>query len=86
MAKMAAKEKEEQLKQQQQNPKLPHVTSPLPLAVQEDNKPKIDDTTSLITNIVFARDPSILEADQKSVDQKTAFFHENYLNVKDLVK
>ena len=47
---------------------------------------KIDDTTTEITNIVFARDPSILDTESGTVYQRDAFQHENYLDVKNMVK
>jgi len=46
----------------------------------------IDDTTTEITNIVYARDPSILDSETGMIYQKDAFMHENYLDVKNLVK
>lgn len=34
---------------------------------------KIDDTTTEITNVVFARDPSIIDPDTHTVEQLYAF-------------
>jgi len=47
---------------------------------------KIDETTQMIKNVVFARDPTIVEADKSSVNRDDAFQHENYLNVKNLIR
>lgn len=54
------------------------------VVVKEEN-PKIDETTSTITSIVFIRDASMLD-DNNEIDQREAFQHHNYLNVKSLVK
>jgi hypothetical protein len=48
--------------------------------------PKIDENTTEITNIVFARDPTVLDPQSKSIELMEAFQHQNYLDVKDLVK
>ena len=49
-------------------------------------KPTIDETTTEITNIVFARDPTLLDPDTKSIEVYEAFQHTNYLDVKNLVR
>jgi len=51
-----------------------------------DQIPKIDDSTTQISDVVFARDPSIIDKDTNTVDQLEAFQHHNYLDVKNLVK
>lgn len=48
--------------------------------------PKIDENTTEITDIVFARDPTVLEPNSNSIDLMEAFQHSNYLDVKNLVK
>ncbi len=40
----------------------------------------------MIRNVVYARDPTILEADKSSVNRDEAFQHENYLDVKNLIR
>lgn len=40
----------------------------------------------MIRNVVFARDPTILEQDKSSVNRDEAFQHENYLDVKTLIR
>jgi hypothetical protein len=40
----------------------------------------------MIKNVVFARDPTILEEDKSSVNRDDAFQHENYLDVKNLIR
>lgn len=54
------------------------------VVVKEEN-PKIDETTSTITSIVFIRDASLLD-DNNEIDQREAFQHHNYLDVRSLVK
>ena len=48
--------------------------------------PKIDENTTEIDNIVFARDPTILDTEKKTVELLEAFQHHNYLDVKNLVR
>ena len=47
---------------------------------------KMDDTTQHISNIVYARDPKVFDTKSGNVNQKNAFSHENYLDVKSLIK
>ena len=54
--------------------------------VIEQPQHKIDETTQMIRNVVFARDPTILEQDKSSVNRDEAFQHENYLDVKTLIR
>lgn len=51
----------------------------------EPVQPKIDETTSKITNIVFIRDAELLD-DNNEIDLREAFQHHNYLDVRGLVK
>ena len=46
---------------------------------------KMDGTTHFIKNIVFARDPSILDPETMHVNQRDAFLHENNLDVKKMM-
>lgn len=46
---------------------------------------KMDATTHFIKNIVFCRDPSILDQETRHVNQRDAFSHENNLDVKKLM-
>lgn len=55
-------------------------------ASSEPATPKIDDKTTVISDVVFARDPSIIDPTTGTVDQLEAFQHHNYLDVKSLVK
>lgn len=50
------------------------------------NQAKIDDTTTEILNVVFARDPSMIDPQTGSINQRDAFMHENFLDVRNLVK
>lgn len=59
--------------------KKPEIILDNPLA-------KIDDTTHIIKNIVFARDPYNLDMETFSINQRDAFMHENYLNIGELIK
>ena len=45
----------------------------------------MDATTHFIKNIVFCRDPSILDQETRHVNQRDAFSHENNLDVKKLM-
>ena len=45
----------------------------------------MDGTTHFIKNIVFARDPSILDPETMHVNQRDAFLHENNLDVKKMM-
>lgn len=38
----------------------------------------------MISDVVFARDPTVLDA-QRAVESKYAFQHENYLDIKSLI-
>jgi hypothetical protein len=46
---------------------------------------KIDGTTHFIKNIIYARDPSILDPETLHVNQRDAFVHENNLDVKKMM-
>lgn len=52
----------------------------------DDPEAKMDDTTTSIENVVYARDPKVFDTKNGMVNQKTAFTHENYLDVKTLIK
>ena len=45
----------------------------------------MDDTTHIIQNIVYARDPKIFDTKSGYVNQRNAFLHENLLDIKSLV-
>jgi len=45
---------------------------------------KIDDSTHVIRNIVFMRDPNELELGTNYMNQREAFSHQNDLNIRDL--
>lgn len=47
---------------------------------------KMDGSTEIIKNVVFARDASIIDFTTGFANQRDAFCHENYLNVKALVR
>lgn len=47
---------------------------------------KMDDSTHIIQNIVFARDPKIFDTKNGQVVQKDAFMHENMLDIKALIR
>jgi hypothetical protein len=49
-------------------------------------KPTIDENTTEITNIVYARDPTVLDPETKGLEVYEAFQHTNYLDVKNLVR
>lgn len=44
------------------------------------------DSTFVIQNIVYARDPRIFDTKNNLVNQREAFQHENYLDIKSLIK
>lgn len=46
---------------------------------------KIDSTTHWIKNIVYARDPTIIDRETMRVNQRDAFSHENTLDVKAMI-
>ena len=52
----------------------------------DDPEAKMDDTTNHIENVVYARDPKVFDTKSGMVNQKIAFSHENYLDVKTLIK
>ena len=52
----------------------------------DDPEAKMDDTTTSIENVVYARDPKVFDTKSGLVSQKNAFTHENYLDVKTLIK
>lgn len=51
-----------------------------------DQEAKMDDTTHVINNIVYARDPKIFETKSGYVNQRAAFVHENLLDIKQLIR
>lgn len=53
---------------------------------QEEPQVKMDDATQFITNIVFARDPKIFDNKTNQVSQRQAFMHENYLDIKAMIR
>ena len=52
---------------------------------QDDVEAKMDATTHFIKNIVYARDPTILDRETLHVNQRAAFSHENMLDVKKMM-
>ena len=46
----------------------------------------MDETTHYIKNIIFARDPSIMETENGLVNQRAAFSHLNNLDIKHLIR
>jgi len=44
-----------------------------PVTVEQAQTPKIDETTTTISEIVFARDTSIIDSTTRTVDLYTAF-------------
>lgn len=50
-----------------------------------DAEAKMDATTHFIKNIVYARDPTILDRETLHVNQRAAFSHENMLDVKKMM-
>jgi hypothetical protein len=57
-----------------------------PEIILDNPQAKIDETTHIIKNIVFARDPSNIDMETLSINQRDAFMHENYLNLGELIK
>jgi hypothetical protein len=45
----------------------------------------MDSTTHWIKNIVYARDPTIIDRETMRVNQRDAFSHENTLDVKAMI-
>ena len=46
---------------------------------------KMDEYTHIIQNIVYARDPKIFDTKNGFVNQRNAFLHENFLDVKAMI-
>ena len=46
----------------------------------------MDEYTSLISNIVYARDPKIFNTKNGYVNLRNAFVHENLLDIKALIR
>ena len=46
---------------------------------------KMDEFTALIRNVVYARDPKVFESKSGYVHQRSAFIHENFLDVKNMI-
>lgn len=47
---------------------------------------KMDENTVSIQNIVYARDPKVFDNKNGVVNQKNAFSHENYLDIRTLIR
>lgn len=47
---------------------------------------KMDSTTHWIKNIIYARDPTIIDRETMRVNQRDAFSHENILDVKTMIQ
>ena len=52
----------------------------------EEVEAKMDESTSTIQNIVYARDPKVFDNKNGVVNQKNAFLHENYLDIRTLIR
>ena len=48
----------------------------------DDDEAKMNEFTHIIQNIVYARDPKVFDTKNGFVNQKNAFLHENYLDVR----
>ena len=46
----------------------------------------MDDTTHVINNVVYARDPKVFDTKTGYVNQRAAFVHENLLDIKQLIR
>lgn len=51
-----------------------------------DVEAKMDENTVTIQNIVYARDPKVFDNKNGVVNQKNAFSHENYLDIRTLIR
>ena len=69
--------KEERQKQAQANKKS--------AVVFDYNVVKMDEHTAIIRNIVYARDPKIFDTKTGHVNQRQAFTHDNFLDIKALI-
>ena len=53
---------------------------------EDETEAKMDEYTHIIQNIVYARDPKIFDTKNGFVNQRNAFMHENYLDIKNLIR
>ena len=51
----------------------------------DEAEAKMDEYTHIIQNIVYARDPKIFDTKNGYVNQRAAFLHENFLDVKAMI-
>ena len=51
----------------------------------EETEAKMDEYTHIIQNIVYARDPKVFDTKNGFVNQRNAFLHENFLDVKAMI-
>lgn len=51
----------------------------------DDIEAKMDEFTALIRNVVYARDPKVFDSKSGYVHQRSAFGHENFLDIKNLI-
>ena len=51
----------------------------------EEAEAKMDEYTHIIQNIVYARDPKVFDTKNGFVNQRNAFLHENFLDVKAMI-
>lgn len=51
----------------------------------DPNQIKMDEHTAIIRNVVYARDPKVFDSKTGHVNQRNAFSHENYLDIKMLI-
>ena len=52
----------------------------------DDIEAKMDENTVTIQNIIYARDPKVFDNKNGVVNQKNAFSHENYLDIRTLIR
>ena len=51
----------------------------------DPNAFKMDEHTAIIRNVVYARDPKVFDSKTGHVNQRNAFSHENFLDIKVLI-
>lgn len=45
----------------------------------------MDEHTSIVRNVVYARDPKAFDTKSGYVNQRSAFVHENFLDIKTMI-
>lgn len=51
----------------------------------DEAEAKMDEYTYSIHNVVYARDPKVFDTKSGLVNQRNAFLHENFLDVKTMI-